>query len=119
MEVNSKIFELILGGSLISNLFLLWDRFKPESHKLKCYLDYSRNLIIENIGKKQITINSIEINDSELCKYSVEKRNFPLVIQPNNLISTKLSTHKDISFPEKCKISFKSLIGGSDKIYSI
>ena len=119
MEVNSKIFELILGGSLISNLFLLWDRFKPESHRLKCYIDNSSNLIIENIGKKQITINSIEINDSKLGKYSVEKRTFPLVVQPYNHISTKLSTHKDISYPEKCKISFNSLIGGSDKIYSI
>ncbi len=118
MEEN-KIYELILGGSLISNLFFLWDRFKPESHKLKCYLDYSKNLIIENIGKKQITINSIEINDSELGKYSVEKKTFPLTIQPNNHITTKLTTHKDISYPEKCKISFKSLIGGSEKTYSI
>lgn len=119
MDINSKILEVLFTGSLISNFFLLWDRFKPESHKLKCYLDYSRNLIIENIGKKQITINSIEINDVELGKYSVEKRTFPLTIQPNNHITTKLTTHKDISFPEKCKISFKSLIGGSEKIYSI
>ena len=119
MEVKSKILEFILGGSLISNLFFLWDRFKPESHKLKCYLDNSRNLIIENIGKKQITINSIEINDSELDKYSVEKRTFPLIIQPNNHITTKLSTHKDISYPEKCKILFKSLLGGNEKIYTI
>jgi hypothetical protein len=119
MEVNSKVFELILGGSIISNLFLLWDRFKPESHKLKCYIDNSRNLIIENIGKKQITINSIEINDSELGNYSVGKRTFPLVIQPNNHITTKLTTHNNISYPEKCKISFKRLIGGSDKIYSL
>jgi hypothetical protein len=119
MELNSKIFELILGGSLISNLFLLWDRFKPESHKLKCYLDNSRNLIVENIGKKQIKIKSIEINDLELSKYSVEKRTFPLIIQPNNHITTKLSTHKDISYPEKCKISFKTIFGGSEKIYTI
>ncbi len=119
MEVNSKIFELILGGSLISNLFLLWDRFKPESHKLKCHLDNSRNLIVENIGKKQIKINSIEINDSELGKYSVEKRTFPLIIQPNNHIINKLSTHKDISYPEKCKISFKCFGVKCDKIYSL
>ena len=119
MDGNTKIFNLILGGSLISNLFLLWDRFKPESHKLKCYLDSSRYLVIENIGKKQITINSIEINDSELGKYSVEKRTFPITIQPNNHITTKLSTHKDISYPEKCKVSFKSLIGSSEKIYSL
>lgn len=119
MEVNSKLFELILGGSLISNLFLLWDRFKPESHKLKCYLDNSRNLIIENIGKKQITIKSIEINDSELVKYSVEKRTFPLIIQSNNHITTKISIHKDISYPQKCKISFKCLIGENEKIYTL
>lgn len=119
MGGNTKIIELILGGSLISNFFLVWDRIKPESHKLKCYLDNSRFLVIQNIGKKKITINSIEINDSELNKYSVEQRTFPLTIQPNNHITTKLSTHKDISYPERCKISFKSLIGGNEKIYSL
>jgi hypothetical protein len=119
MEINSKYIEVLLTTSLISNLFLVWDRFRPETHKLKCYLDYSRSLIIENIGKKQIKINSILINDVPLSNYSVERRNFPIIIQSNNHISTKLSTHKDISYPEKCKISFKCFGIKSEKTYSL
>lgn len=119
MDINSKYIEVILTTSIISNFFLVWDRFRPEKHKLKCYLDNSRNLIIENIGKKQIKINSILINDVPMSNYSVEKRNFPIIIQSNNHIVTKLSTHKDISYPEKCKISFKCFGFICDKIYSL
>ncbi len=119
MDINSKYIEVLLTTSLISNLFLVWDRFRPETHKLKCHLDNSRTLIIENIGKKQIKINSILINNVPLSNYSVEKRNFPIIIQSNNQISTKLSIHKDISFPEKCTISFKCFGVKCEKIYSL
>jgi hypothetical protein len=119
MEINSKYIEVILTTSLISNFLLVWDRFRPEKHNLKCYLDNSRNLIIENVGKKHIKINSILINDIPLIKYSVLKRNFPLVIQSKNHIILKLSTHKDISFPEKCKVSFKFFGLRCEKIYSL
>lgn len=94
--------------SLILNVLLIWDKFKPEKVNLKCDLvrdplkGYVYHLIITNNTNLQLRIKRILLNDSDID--SIDNRELPILLQPQNDISYRIHCTKDSPKPTNCKI---------------
>lgn len=109
MEGTILIVSVLLNVLLIvSTGILIWDKFKPEKVNLKCELirdptkGYIYHLIITNTTTLQLKLKRILLDDSDID--SIDRREFPLILQPQNEIDFRITCTKDSPKPTNCKI---------------
>lgn len=102
--------------SVILNILLIWDKFKPKGTKINCNLSKVTSthyqLVIKNPNDKLIKISRILLDDEDLLNYQLinQRTKFPIIIQPENIIQIDIYFNLSKGQPTNCKVTISRKI---------
>lgn len=120
MKVDLELLTFIgVVLTLVISIFSIWDRIKPNFPVFSVYLKERDVLLIKNIGRKKGKIFNIEINKTSIDHFSIDRRDFPFILEKNGKIEYRIFRDKHTPNPLECTLTFKKIIWTTKKTFSL
>jgi hypothetical protein len=120
MKVDLELLTFIgVLFTLIISIFSIWDRVKPKFPLFSVHLLNRELLEVKNLGEKRGKIFNIEVNKNPINTFSIDKRNFPLILERNGKIEYRIHKGKSAPIPVECTITFKHIFWKNRKTFSL